>query len=45
MKITDYYRLKILPENEWKRTVRYDTLASTASYQLFEDMVWQPRAK
>ncbi len=38
MKITDYYRLKILPENEGKRTVRYDTVVSTASYQVFEEM-------
>ncbi len=38
MRIKDYYRLRILPENEGKRTVRYDTVASTGSYQLFEDM-------
>ena len=43
--ITDYYRLRILPENEGKRTVRYDTVASTGSYQLFESMAAQSRVK
>ena len=43
--ITDYYRLRILPENEGKRTVRYDTVASTGSYQLFESMAAQSKVK
>ena len=38
MKITDYYRLRILPENEGKKTVRFDTVASSGSYPLFENM-------
>ena len=45
MRITDYYRLRILPENEGKRTVRYDTVASSGSYQLFEDMAAQSKVK
>ncbi len=45
MKITDYYRLRILPENDGKRTVRYDTVASSGSYQLFEDMAAQSKVK
>lgn len=45
MRITDYYRLRILPENEGKRTVRYDTVASSSSYQLFEDMAAQSKVK
>ena len=45
MRITDYYRLRILPENEGKRTVRYDTVASSGSYQLFENMAAQSRVK
>jgi hypothetical protein len=36
--ITDYYRLQILPENDGKKTVRFDTVASTGSYKLFEEM-------
>lgn len=45
MRITDYYRLRILPENDGKRTVRYDTIASSGSYQLFEDMAAQSKVK
>jgi len=36
--ITDYYKLQILPENDGKKTVRFDTVASTGSYKLFEEM-------
>ena len=45
MKITDYYRLRILPENEGKKTVRFDTVASSGSYPLFENMAEKSKVK
>ena len=43
--ITNYYLLKILPENEGKRTVRFDAVASTGDYQVFEDMASKSKVK
>lgn len=45
MRITDYYRLRILPENEGKKTVRFDTVASSGSYPLFESMAEKSKVK
>lgn len=45
MRITDYYRLRILPENEGKKTVRFDTVASYGSYPLFESMAEKSKVK
>lgn len=45
MILTDYYKLVRLPENSAKRTPRYDCIASTKSYWVFEDMADRSKVK
>jgi hypothetical protein len=43
MILSDYYRLEILPENAGKKSMRYDTTASTGRYTKFEEMAQKSR--
>lgn len=45
MILTDYYRMERLPENDSKRTPRFDCVASTKSYPPFQAMAAKSRQK
>lgn len=45
MILTDYYKLKRLPEYANNKTPRFDTVASTGEYPMFEELASKSRVK